>query len=296
MSSERGSEVRVQGSGSRRQGLGAVAAPQGRRGRAWEGRRTVARAIRSCLVVSLLALAFGCQRQSPPAKLLLYCGAGLRPPVAEIAIEFGRQHGVLVECDYAGSEVLLGRAKLSGQGDLYLPGDLHYVELARQEGLLTTSKTACYLVPVILVQKGNPKGIQGLADLWRPGIKLGLGDPEACAIGRQSRLILAKNQIPEEKIRPSVVMHALTVNELGNSVKLKALDATIVWDAVAASYTGTTEVVPIPPEQNVASTVPVGILKCCRQPELAAKFLDFIGSPQAVAIFEKHHYTTRAPQ
>jgi molybdate transport system substrate-binding protein len=245
--------------------------------------------------VLFLTLLPGCQRQPAPGKLLLYCGAGLRAPVAEIALEFGRQEGVVVECDYAGSELLLNRAKLSGQGDLYLPGDLHYVEQASQAGLLATSRNVCYLVPVILVRPGNPKHIQGLEDLTRPGVRLGLGDAEACAIGRQSQMLFAKNHIGDAQLQPNVVMRALTVNQLGNSVKLKALDAAIVWDAVAASYAGQAETVAIPLEQNVVSRVPAGILKSSPQPALAAKFLEFIASPRGAAIFRKHHYATELP-
>lgn len=228
--------------------------------------------------------------------MVVYCGAGIRPPVAELAEQFGRRHGLTVECDYAGSEVLLSRIKLTRRGDLYMPGDVHYVELAEKEGLISSKKTVCYFVPVILVRKGNPKRIRSLADLTRPGIKVGLGDPEACAIGRKSSLIFAKNQIAEQDVDRNVSFRALTVNELGNHIKLGALDAVIVWDAVAAYFTDHAETVTIPPEQNVISTVAVGVLSSSKDPELAAEFVEFITSEQGKEVFQKHHYATRPPQ
>jgi len=242
-----------------------------------------------CVLALLLV---GCHGATEKPKLLVHCGAGLRPPMAEAAEQFGRRHGVMVECDYAGSEILLSRVKLARQGDLYMPGDLSYVDQARDAGLIADSKTVCYFVPVILVQQGNPKGIRNLSDLVQSGIRLGLGDPHACAIGRQSAQLFAKNQIAEADLGRSVVMHALTVNELGNSVKLKALDATIVWDAVAASYAPDAETVAIPPERNVISTVPAAVLTCSREPELAGRFLEFLTSADGAAIFRKHHYAT----
>lgn len=243
-------------------------------------------------ILVFLALLAGCQRQVPQKKLMLYCGAGLRPPVAEIAQEFGRRHGVTVECDYAGSEVLLSRVRLTRQGDLYMPGDVSYVEQARAQGLIASSKTACYFVPVILVQQGNPKHIRHVADLVRPGIRLGLGDPKACAVGRQSTKIFARNKIAQDALRRSVVMYSLTAEELGNSVKLKALDATIVWDAVAALFAADADTVAIPPEQNVISTVPIAVLTCAREPAMAERFVAFVTSPEGEAVFRKHHYTT----
>ena len=248
-----------------------------------------------CLA-ALLPSSFGCHADAPQqAKLLLYCGAGIRPAAAELAEEFGRQYGVAIECDYAGSEVLMARIKLTGRGDLYMPGYVYYVEQAEKEGLVASKKTVCYFVPGILVQKGNPKQISSLADLRRPGIKVGLGDPKACAIGRKSSLIFTKNNIPEEEVDRNVVFRSLTVNELGNQIKLGTVDAVIVWDAVAAYFADCGEVVRIPAEQNVISTVAVGVLKSSTDPELAAAFADFAASQQGKGIFDKHHFTTALP-
>ena len=249
------------------------------------------------LLAVLISLCLGCGSDKPQqTKLLLYCGAGIRPAAAEIAEQFGRQHGVTVECDYAGSEVLISRIKLTGRGDLYMPGDAYYVDQAEQEGLIASKKTACYFVPVILVQKGNPKNIKTIADLTRPGIKVGLGDPEACAIGRKSSKIFAKNDISEDNVNRNVEFRSLTVNELGNHIKLGVLDAVIVWDAVAAYFADDATTVSIPTEQNVMSTVVVGVLSCSEHTESAEKFLKFIASEPGQAIFKKHHYTTTPPE
>jgi len=149
---------------------------------------------------------------------------------------------------------------------------------------------------VILVQKGNPKNIQGLADLTRPGVKLGLGDERACAIGRTCRLIFEKNGLDLKAIERNVAFRSVTVNELGNHIRLKALDAVIVWDAVAAYFADYGQVVPIPPEQNVISTVAVGVLKSSPHPQLADEFVEFLTSEEGRAIFRKHHYTVDPPQ
>jgi len=241
-------------------------------------------------LLGLAVLAAGCNSQE---KLVLYCGAGIRPAAAEIVEQFQDRYGIPVECDYAGSEVLISRIKLSGMGDLYMPGDVHYVDQADEAGLIRSKKTACYFIPVILVQKGNPKNIQSLTDLARPGVTVGLGDPKACAIGRKSAKILAKNGIDEADL--DVQFQSLTVNDLGNPIKMGKLDAVIVWDAVAAYFVDDGEVVAIPPEQNVISTVAVGVLNCSERPELAEKLADFITSEPGAEIFKKHHYTTALP-
>ena len=241
------------------------------------------------LAAAILALTLsGCGGKP---GLTLYCGAGIRPPVAEAAEVFGAESGATIEPDYAGSEVLLGRIKLSGRGDLYMPGEVYYLDLARQEGLVASSRTVCHFVPVILVQKNNPKDVRSLAGLLQPGLRLGLGEAKACAIGRQSSLIFEKNNIDAAAVDRNVVMRALTVNELANSVKLGALDAAIVWDGVAAGVAADTKAVPIPPEQNVISTVAIGVLKTSQHPDLAEEFAEFLASDRGRDIFKKHGYT-----
>jgi molybdate transport system substrate-binding protein len=249
------------------------------------------------LLALALSLAIGCgERAAGPARLHLYCGAGLRDAVADVAEAFTESTGVVVEADYAGSEVLLSRLKLSGRGDVYMPGDEHYVELARQDGLVVSSRPACYFVPVILVRKGNPKGIRTLRDLLRPDVALALGDPQACAIGRQTQMILSKNGIASDEVDKRVVFRSLTVNELAVHLEVGKADATIVWDAIAAQYAEGTDAVAIPAEENAVSTVPVAVLTTSTQPELARRFADFATGPQGQAIFRKHHYSTEPPR
>jgi molybdate transport system substrate-binding protein len=243
---------------------------------------------------------FGCDskedKQSTPKELLLYCGAGIRPPADELVEVFEREYGIKVALDYAGSEVLLSKIKLVRHGDLYMPGDKHYVNQAAQADMVLSRKSVCYWVPTILVQKGNPKEIRSLEDLLKSGIKLGLGDSEACAIGRTSKKILEKNNIAWEDIKKNLVFQSLTVNELGLQIQAKALDAVIVWDAMARYYSEYGDEIPIPVKNNVISTVDIGVLKFSKHQELAEKFVDFITSEAGKKILQKHNYSTRPPE
>lgn len=228
--------------------------------------------------------------------LTLFCGAGIRPPVADLIETFEREHGVTIAADYAGSEVLLSRLKLSRQGDLFMPGDQHYLDLAQAEGLVTRAVPVCYFVPTILVRKDSPFEIEGLRDLLKPGVRLGLGDAEACAIGIQSKKIFEKNGIPWAEVEKNLEFASATVNELGIQIETGALDAVIVWDATAAYYAAHGREVPIPLDQNVVSTVPIGILAFTRNAGLAQSFVDFATSERGRAVFRRHQYRTDPPE
>lgn len=244
-------------------------------------------------VALVLTAVCGCGGRDE-AVLRLYCGAAIRPPVAEMVTEFQREQGVNMECDYAGSNLLLSRIKLTGQGDLYMPGDVHYVRQAEAEGLIASSVTACYFIPVILVAKRSSRRVDSLAGLAAPGLRVGLGDPEACAIGRVTEEIIEKAAIRDE-IEANVVFRSLTVNELGLQMEAGKLDAAIVWDAIARQYADVAEIVEIPRDENVVSTVPVAVLRSSEQPELAREFQQFVTSNRGREILARHGYTTDPP-
>jgi len=228
-------------------------------------------------------------------SLYLYAGAGLRPAMEDVARAFTARTGAQVQCDYGGSGMLISRLRLARTGDIFMPGDTWYVELAENEGLIASKADVCWFVPVILVEKGNPKNVRTLADLARPGVRLGLGNPKACQVGRASEEIVAKNKIDAAAIEKNLVFSSVTVNELGLQVVTGKLDAAIIWDAIAAQYADRADVVPIPPGQNVFSRVAVGVLKSSKDRALADEFVKFLQSDDGQAIFRKFHYRTEPP-
>ena len=228
-------------------------------------------------------------------SLFIYSGAGLRPPVSEAAETFSREHGVDVDCNYAGSGVVLNQIQLTNKGDLFIPGDVFYVERAESDGLVVSKDDVCYQVPVILVKKGNPRGIEGIDDLVKPGIRLGLGNPEAIPVGRNTVKIFEENGIKMENVNKNLVFSAMTVNELGIQIKVGKIDAAIVWDGTAHQFTDSADIVKIPGATNVVSTVAIATLTCSEDTELAQEFVDFITSEGGQQIFRKYHYSTEAP-
>jgi len=257
-------------------------------------------ALAAALLMAGLVLP-GCDRGTDEGAsqrtLLLYCGAGMRPAAAEAAEAFRAETGVTVQCDYAGGGKLISRIKLIRQGDLYMPGDVWYLdELARQEDLVESKQRVTYFVPAIVVAKGNPANVRGLADLARPGVRVALGDPRACQIGRITQEIFAKNGIDAAAVEKNTVLTSVTVNELCVWIQTQRVDATVAWDAVAAQFSASADVIPIPRGENIISNVAIGVLKCSQDKALAQQFADFLAGPKGQAIFAKHHYRVTTPE
>src|SRR5262249_34639972 len=65
-------------------------------------------------------------------RLMLFCAAGIRAPVAEVAAEYEKAFGVEVHIQYGGSETLLAKLaelKNTNRVDLYLPADDSYLDM-----------------------------------------------------------------------------------------------------------------------------------------------------------------------
>jgi molybdate transport system substrate-binding protein len=225
--------------------------------------------------------------------LRLYSGAGLRRAVDELCREFESETGIRVEPDYGGSGLVLSRAREDGDADLFLPGDVWYVDqLQELAGKVEGRVEVAYFVPTIIVARGNPKKVESLASLARKDVTVGLGKSDACQIGRTSARILARAGV---ELKGLAAQESLTVNELGIWVKMKAVDAAIVWDAIAANLAADVDVVPIPKEQNKISRVVLARLKSSRHPEAAGRFLDFVAGPKGREILESKGFRVEAP-
>ena len=228
--------------------------------------------------------------------LLVHCGAGLRKVMDPLARQFEAAHGAQVDLSYDGSNRLLGQIKLTRRGDVFIPGDAEYVDMAIQEGLARTGTTICCFVPVILVQNGNPRNIQSPADLLKEGVRLGLGDEKAAAVGKQTVKVFALNGLERGAWEKNVVLSTPTVNELGAAIKLKTIDAAVVWSSTAADYADVSTVVPFEAARNIVSDVKGSVLSFAQEPEVAQAFLDFLSSTNVAPVFVKYGYVLRGPE
>jgi molybdate transport system substrate-binding protein len=224
--------------------------------------------------------------------------------VDELVAEFKKETGITVEPDYGGSGAIITRAALDDQADLFMPGDVWYVDRLEEKtpGRVVSKTSVCYFVPVMIVRADSTRKIETLADLFQDDLTVALGDPSPGGpqVGRLTVKIFEKNGLDygklEKKLDTGLLMRSATVNELGVWVKSKTADAAIVWDAIAENIRDHVRVIPIPLERNIISRVVVGQLKTSKHPEQARKFIDFMKSPKGRDILNRNGYRTEAPR
>jgi molybdenum ABC transporter molybdate-binding protein len=239
----------------------------------------------------IFLLVWNPKKKSDKGVIVVYCAAGLRSPVEEIAREYEKNEGVEVSLNYGGSETLLANLEVSKKGDLYIPADTTYIDQARSKGLVDEVLPVAAMTPVIAVHANNPKHIKSLDDLLASGITLSQADPDAAAIGSVTRQALKKCN-KWDAIQQKVKVNKATVTDVANDVSVaKGIDAGFVWDVTIVQFKGKLLGVPVREFEGVTGKVSAAILKSSKQPAAAVRFARFLTArDRGLEIFQKHGF------
>jgi molybdenum ABC transporter molybdate-binding protein len=223
-------------------------------------------------------------------KLLVYCAAGVKPPVVAAAQEYERAYGATVQLQYGGSGTLLSNMQVAKSGDLFIAADASYIRIAREKGIVAEMIPLAVMRPVIVVTKGNPRGIRGLGDLERGDVAVAMANPDAASIGRTVQTLLERHG-QWAGLQRRVKVFKPTVNDVANDVKIGSVDAGIVWDATARQYPEL-ELVSVPLFDTAKETVTIGVLKHSDRPASALRFARYLAAQdRGQKHFEASGYT-----
>src|SRR5258706_1222006 len=228
------------------------------------------------ILVFLVALILRARSRTAPAPqpLLVHCAAGLKVPVEAVARDYERSTGLRVELTFGGSQTLLANIALSGLGDIFIPADDSYIELAREKNLVTTVLPIAEMTAVLLMPKDQK--MTSLSDLLKSDLTIAQANPDAAAIGK-----LVREKLPKatwEALRTRTAVFTATVTEAANAVKIGSVQAAFIWDAMAQQYPAL-KTVHLPELDPVKARVALATLKNSRQPETALRFAQFITAP-----------------
>ena len=258
-------------------------------------------------LVFLLRTDFGVME--PPAgpgrtdsanQLSLYCAAGLRFPVEQIARQYEEEYHVRVEIQFGGSDTLLHQIEVNkfDTGDLYLAADDWYTDEAVTRGLAAETLPVADQRPVIAVRKDCAKSITGIRDLLAADIRVALANPDQAAVGRATRRALEQVGQGDDNVwrqlEQQVTRHGVfkpTVNEVATDIKIGSVDAGIVWDATVSMPTFRDELrmVAAAELESESDQVSICVLNSSRQPTAAIKFARYLAArDRGLPVFAQH--------
>jgi molybdenum ABC transporter molybdate-binding protein len=219
-------------------------------------------------------------------ELKLMCGAMLRPAVEQTLNDFEQREDVTITRVYNGCGLLTAQMKASGPPDAYFACDGCFLDRRYEPEI-----AALFHEPVrvsrndivIGVARGNPRGIQKLADLGRDGLRLGVGHPEQSALGRLTERLLKEAKL-DEALRPNVRVESATGDYLINQLRVGSLDAVIAYrsNVVGADQLEAVDI----PLASAQAEQPFVIARSCRYPQLTRRLLDRIRSAESQKRFQ----------
>ncbi len=228
-------------------------------------------------------------KKPPVESLMLYCAANLKVPVEEVARDYRNSYGVGIQLQFGGSQTQLTNAQISRRGDLFLPADDSYTELARQKGMVVQSFGLATMHPVLAVKPGNPKNLHSLEDLFREGIQIAQANPDAAAIGKVTRPEL-ENAGAWDRLKEHTRVIHLTVIDVANAVKVGSVDAGIVWDTTIKQVGGL-EAVELPVFAGVEAHISISVLQSSRHREAATRFAQYLAaSDKGLKVLQRYGY------
>jgi molybdate transport system substrate-binding protein len=248
-----------------------------------------------------MAALSGCGTREETPPLYVYVGGTMRPAMETLVKQYEKETGRKLEIDYGDSGENLIKVETSRRGDLYVAHDPFHGAIVHK-GLGIDAWVVATLEPVIVVAKGNPKKIAGLADLAKPGVKVVLTDAEYSTAGHVWTLMFKKAGLAEA-IQKNVVTTTRSGGEAANAVSIGNADAAIVWNAVQFLRRDKLDAVaieppfrPVPGADAVTSPtfgpidmsairVTVDVLASSKDPAAARAFADFVASDRAAKVW-----------
>ncbi|GAB5406310.1 MAG: hypothetical protein Aurels2KO_45410 [Aureliella sp.] len=212
--------------------------------------------------------------EAAQSGITILCAASNRAVMDEICQDYFDEFAIRVETQYGPSQSLLSNLEVSSVGDLYLPADSSYLDIARQQGLIDESLAIARMQGVVAVKKGNPKKIHSYEDLLRDDVRLVQANPEAAAIGAVTKRLL--QEVGKWKdLQSATAGFRTTVTDAATDVVVGAADAAIVYDAVLYAFDDL-EYVKIDELREAVSDISIGVASSSENPRAAFHFARFI--------------------
>src|SRR5262249_4386992 len=156
-----------------------------------------------------------------------------------------------VTFNFAGSPTLVRQILDGAPADVFASADLENMQrLSEERAIAGEPQTFARNLLQIVVAKGNPKRIAGLADLTRPGLVVVLGG-ETGRAGRYALAALKRAGVP----RPAG-SRELDVKAVVSKVQLGEADAGVVYATDVHAAGDAVEGVVVPEAHNVVAQYP----------------------------------------
>jgi accessory colonization factor AcfC len=243
------------------------------------------------------------KQQSSSATVRVFSARACAAPLEKAAKLFEQQSGIQVEIDVCsrhcaepvaeeatgetgGDDFLLEIAD-AGIHDLAIGGAEYLLDDGEVRGIVQRRerRTIASRASAIIVPAGNPRNIRNVADMAKPGVRVGVSVID-CLKGLWEDISGRLGLV--DKIRRNISYYANGCIAIVEAAATNEFDAAFGWTAFQHLEPERIEVIEMPEEQQVLRGTGVGMLSFARETGAARKFMDFLTSPEARGFYEEY--------
>lgn len=228
------------------------------------------------------------------AELRVSAAASLSETMTEISALHEKTQGEKLLLNFGGSNALARQIKEGAPCDLFFSADEATLKQLLSEDLLHANSVANLLGNslVVITPANSPLKIQSAADLATVK-RIALGDPAAVPAGVYARKWL-ESQNAWKAIEPKVVA---TENVRGALAAVASgnVDAGVVYKTDAMTSKEVSVAYEVPADQAPPIIYPVAATKSSKDPGKAIRFIAFLRTEEAAAVFRKHGFVPLPP-
>ena len=245
----------------------------------------------------VLATTLGVVAVSPAAaqSIKAYGPGGPAPAMKEAAQAYEKKTGTKVEITAGPTAEWKDKAK--ADADLIFSGSEHMMTdfvKALEGSIVESSIRPMYLRPLaVLVRPGNPKGIKGAEDLFRPGLKV-LVVHGAGQTGVWEDMAGRTGEIDKVRaLRQNIVFQAGNSAEARDKwIKDTSIDAWLIWNIWQVANAKLADAVPIEERYAIYRDSGIALTQRGATSPQAKAFMDFLLAPEGAAIFKRWGWKT----
>ncbi len=199
--------------------------------------------------------------------------------------------GVTVEGTYDSSGKLQTQIEEGLEADVFMSAATKQMKALDEEGMIASDTIVNLLENkiVLIVPAGSDSKIDSFEKIG-DAASIALGDPESVPAGQYAKEALTNLNV-WDSIQDKVSF-GTNVTEVLNQVAAASADAGIVYATDAASKADQVTVVAEAPEGSLEKKViyPVAVVKATAHEDAAKAFVDFLQTPEAIAVFESYGF------
>ena len=199
--------------------------------------------------------------------------------------------GVTVKGTYDSSGKLQTQIEEGLEADVFMSAATKQMKALDEEGMIASDTIVNLLENkiVLIVPTGSDSKIDSFEKIG-DAASIALGDPESVPAGQYAKEALTNLNV-WDSIQDKVSF-GTNVTEVLNQVAAASADAGIVYATDAASKADQVTVVAEAPEGSLEKKViyPVAVVKATAHEDAAKAFVDFLQTPEAIAVFESYGF------